>query len=85
LQLLAGTYLAAIAGNTISLTYIDRVPRNVIMSVRVLVCTIILSIETALVATTLGGGDNTGKLGAAAAFLFLFLCSFNLFIEGPSW
>ena len=55
------------------------------MSVGVLVCTIILSIETALVATTLGGGDNTGKLGAAAAFLFLFLCSFNLFMEGPSW
>lgn len=30
------------------------------------------------------GTTNTKGLGAAAAFLFLFLAAFNLFLEGPS-
>jgi hypothetical protein len=84
LNLLAGTYLAAIAGNLISLTYVDRVPRNIILSVGVIACTCVLSIETALVASFLGTANKAG-LSAAAAFLFLFLFTFNLFIEGPSY
>jgi len=84
LNLLAGTYLAAIAGNLISLTYVDRVSRNVIMSVGVLACTSVLSIETALVAKFLGT-ENKAALSAAAAMLFLFLFTFNLFLEGPSY
>jgi len=82
--LLAGLYLAAIAGNLISLTYVDHVPRNIIMSVGVLVCATVLAIETGLV-SGLGKDNSHARLAGAAAFLFLFLCSFNLFIEGPSW
>jgi len=84
LEFLAGIYLAAIAGNLISLTYVDRVPRNILMSIGVLVCTTVLAIETGLV-SGLGVDDNQARLKGAAAFLFLFLFSFNLFIEGPSW
>lgn len=84
LQLLAGLYVAAIAGNLISLTYVDRVPRNKILATGVLAVTVILSIETALVAQFLGT-SNTAGLAAAAAFLFLFLCTFNLFLEAISW
>ncbi|KAF2494373.1 MFS transporter [Lophium mytilinum] len=84
LQLLAGIYLAAIAGNLISLTYVDRVPRNVMLCTGVIVVTCILSIETALVAKFLGTGNKAG-LSAAAAFLFLFLAAFNMFLEGISW
>ncbi|KAI9743673.1 MAG: hypothetical protein M1818_002989 [Claussenomyces sp. TS43310] len=84
LNLLAGTYLAAITGNFISLTYVDRMPRNVIFAVGVLAATVVLSIETALVATCLAS-DNHAGLSAAVAFLFIFLFVFNLFLEGPSW
>lgn len=84
LQLLAGLYLAAIAGNLISLTYVDRVPRNRILATGVLAVTVILSIETALVSKFLGTANHAG-LSAAAAFLFLFLCFFNLFLEAISW
>ncbi|OCK75229.1 MFS transporter [Lepidopterella palustris CBS 459.81] len=84
INLLAGTYLAAIAGNFISLTYVDRVPRNIILSVGVVVVNCVLAIETALVARFLVS-DNKAGLSAAAAFLFLFLFCFNLFLEGVSW
>lgn len=66
-----------------SLLYVDRVPRNVILSVGVLAVTVVLPIYTALVASFLESGQASG-LSAAAAFLFLFLCVFNLFLEGPS-
>ncbi|KAL4860855.1 general substrate transporter [Aspergillus spectabilis] len=82
LHFLAGIYLAAIAGNLISLTYVDHIPRNIIMSVGVLATTIILAIETILVATANG---RQGHLAGAAAFIFLFLFVFNLFLEGPTW
>lgn len=84
LNLLAGAYLAAIAGNLNSLTYVDKVPRNVILSIGTIACTIVLSVETALVANFLGTTNKSG-LAAAAAFLFLFLFTFNLFVEGPSY
>ncbi|OQU93650.1 hypothetical protein CLAIMM_00132 [Cladophialophora immunda] len=84
LQLLAGTYVAAIAGNLISLTYVDRIPRNIIFTVGILADTVILSIEAALVAEFLGSG-NDSALRAAVAFFFLFLFTFNLFLEGPQW
>lgn len=84
LLLLAGTYLVAIVGNLISLTYVDRIPRNVIFTVGILAVTSILCIITALIATFLTT-KNTGGLSAAAAFIFLFLFTFNLFLEGPSW
>jgi len=84
LNLLAGTYLGAIVGNLISLTYVDRVPRNIILSVGTIACAIVLSVEVALVSNLLST-TNTRGLAAAAAFLFLFLFTFNLFVEGPSY
>jgi hypothetical protein len=50
----------------------------------VIIATCILSIETALVANFLGTTNKAG-LSAAAAFLFLFLAVFNLFLEGIAW
>ncbi|KAL3474489.1 general substrate transporter [Aspergillus californicus] len=82
LHFLAGIYLAGIAGNLISLTYVDRVPRNIIMAVGTMSACIVLVVETALVASADG---RPGHLAGAAAFLFLFLFVFNLFLEGPSW
>jgi MFS family permease len=84
LQLLAGLYVAAIVANLLSLTYVDRVPRNIMLGSGVVVVTIIISIETALQATYLGTGNKTG-LAATAAFLFLFLACFNMFLEAISW
>ncbi|EXJ90151.1 hypothetical protein A1O3_03220 [Capronia epimyces CBS 606.96] len=84
LQLLAGLYVGAIVGNLISLTYVDRVPRHKMLAGGVVAVTIIISIETALQATYLGTGNKSG-LGATAAFLFLFLIFFNLFLEAISW
>ncbi|KAF9886579.1 hypothetical protein FE257_011351 [Aspergillus nanangensis] len=81
LHFLAGTYLAAIVGNLISLTYVDRVPRNILMSVGVLATTVVLAVETALVANADG---RQAYLAGAAAFIFLFLFVFNLFLEGPT-
>lgn len=54
------------------------------MSVGVLAVTVILSIETALTSRFLGT-DNKSGLAAAGAFLFLFLCTFNLSLEAISW
>jgi hypothetical protein len=83
LQILAGMYVVTIPGNLISLTYVDRIPRNVILSIGVIACMCIVIVETALQATFLTSGNKAG-LSAAIAFLFLFLFTFNLFIEGPS-
>ncbi|KAE8331438.1 general substrate transporter [Aspergillus sergii] len=82
LHFLAGTYLAAVVGNLISLTYVDRVPRNILMACGVMAGCILLAIETGLVAAA---DSRHGYLAGAAAFLFLFLFTFNLFLEGPSW
>jgi hypothetical protein len=82
LQFLAGIYIAAIAGNMISLTYVDQIPRNILMALGVMAACIVLTIETALVASANGRQEY---LAGAAAFLFLFLFVFNLFLEGPSW
>lgn len=84
LNLLAGTYLAAITGNLVSLTYVDKVPRNVILAAGAFGCACVLSIEAALVANFLGGTNISG-LAAAVSFLFIFLFTFNLFVEGPSF
>lgn len=84
LQLLAGLYVGAIVANLISLTYVDRVPRNTMLGAGVLLVTVILAIETALQSQYLGTGNNAG-LSAAAAFLFLFLAGFNCFLEAISW
>ena len=58
---------------------IDRIPRNIAFAVGVLLVTSILVIERALVATYVGTTNKNG-LAAAAAFLFLFLAGFNLFL-----
>ena len=83
LELLAGTVVGAIVGNIISLLYVDRVPRNVMLGGGALVVSINMSIETALTSRYLGT-DNKAGLSAAAAFLFIFQFIFNLFCEGPS-
>lgn len=83
LNMLAGSYVASIVGNLISLTYVDRIPRHIILSVGVVAVTVVLTIHTAMVATYLGQTGSAG-LSTAAAFIFLFLFTFNLFLEGPS-
>ncbi|OGE54942.1 hypothetical protein PENARI_c005G01390 [Penicillium arizonense] len=87
INLLAGIYVAAVAGNLFSLTYIDHVPRNVIMALGTLLCTLVLGIETALVASCANpeAAHRGSLLSAAAAFIFLYLFTFNTSLEGPSW
>ncbi|KAL4939227.1 hypothetical protein BDV06DRAFT_225198 [Aspergillus oleicola] len=87
LHLLAGIYVAAVAGNLLSLTYVDRVPRNILMSAGCLLCTVVLAIETALIssASDPDSPNRNSLLSAAAAFIFLFLFAFNTSLEGPSW
>ena len=85
IQLLAGLNLSALLGNVISLSYIDKVPRNKILGLGVATATIILSVEVGLQANYLESTDHTG-LAVATAFLFLFLFNFNLFgLESISW
>jgi hypothetical protein len=86
INLLAGIYVAAVTGNLLSLTYIDRVPRNFIMALGTFLCTVVLAIETALVASSSypEAPHRRSLLSAAAAFIFLYLFTFNTCLEGSS-
>ena len=85
IQFTAAILWAALVGNLISLTYVDRVPRHIILSVGVLAVLAVLIIETALQASFPITSTNRAGLGAAGAFIFIFLFTFNLFLEGPGW
>jgi hypothetical protein len=76
---------AALLGNMISLTYVDRITRHIVLSVGVLGVLVVLIIETALQTSFPLTSNNTSGLAAAAAFIFLFLLIFNLGIEGLGW
>ena len=85
IQFTAAILWAALVGNLISLTYVDRVPRHIILSVGILAVLAVLIIETALQASFPATSTNRAGLAAAGAFIFVFLFTFNLFLEGPGW
>jgi sugar porter (SP) family MFS transporter len=84
LLFIAGFGPVSIFGMLISLLYVDKVPRNKMIALGIILCTIALSCEAAVTARFLGT-TNKGGLAAGVAFVFVFIFFYNLVLEGPSW
>jgi hypothetical protein len=84
LLFLTGWTSCAFVFNIIAMTFVDRVPRNRLIALGFFVCTCTLIVEAALQAKYLNG-TNKGALGAAVAMTYLYVVSYSLFLDGPTY
>jgi hypothetical protein len=84
LLFIAGFGPVSVFGMLLSLLYVDRVPRNITISLSIFLCTVAFSCEAAVTAQFLET-NNKASLAAGVAFVFVFIFFYNLFLKGPSW
>lgn len=81
LLFLTGWTSAAFVFNIIAATFVDRVPRNRLISFGFFGCMCTLIVEAALQADFLKS-TNEGALGAAVAMTYLYVVFYSLFLDG---
>jgi len=64
--------------------FVDRIARNRLIALGFFVCTCSLIVEAALQAKYLNS-NNKGALGAAVAMTYLYVVSYSLFLDGPTY
>ena len=84
LLFLTGWTSCAFVFNIIAMAFVDRVPRNRLIGLGFFVCTCSLIVEAALQAKFLES-TNKGALGAAVAMTYLYVVSYSLFLDGPTY
>ncbi|KAJ5813256.1 uncharacterized protein N7503_000006 [Penicillium pulvis] len=84
LQIQGGYQLCGWVMNTACMFFIDRFPRNKLMSFGYFTCGVTVVIEAVLQKYYLGTTNHAG-LGASAAMLFLNVIFFGLFVEGAGF
>ena len=84
LEFTAGIGPVSLFGVFLSLLYVDRIPRNVMISVGLFIAAALSCCQAAITAQFLGTTNRAG-LAASVAIMFLFIFNYNLFLEGPSW
>jgi MFS family permease len=84
LLFLTGWTSCAFVFNIIAMTFVDRMPRNRLIALGFFVCTCSLIVEAALQAKYLKS-SNKGALGAAVAMTYLYVVSYSLFLDGPTY
>ncbi|KAJ5924908.1 hypothetical protein N7454_007547 [Penicillium verhagenii] len=67
-----------------SMLIVDRIPRNIIIGGGLLVVTIPLACEAAMMARFLNSENSMG-LGAGAAFLYIYMAAYALLLDGPGY
>ncbi|KAI1613805.1 general substrate transporter [Exophiala viscosa] len=84
LQFQAGYVLCCLVFNIIAMTFVDRVPRNKLISFGFFCVMTCLIVETALQKYYIGTTDKAGLIGAVVV-IFAFATSFSLFMDGPCY
>ncbi|KIW23450.1 uncharacterized protein PV07_11644 [Cladophialophora immunda] len=70
--------------SVLAMTYVDRVKRNYLISAGFFMSMVSLIVYTGLIATYLES-DNRNAKAAAVSMLFLYISSFELFLDGPEF
>lgn len=80
----SGWQLTGFVFNLVAMLFVDRVPRNRLICIGLMTCSLTMAVEMALQKYYL---DTTkhGGLTAAAAMMFLFQTLFSLFLDGPTY
>lgn len=84
LYFLTGWTSCAFVFNIVAMTFVDRIGRNKLISLGFFVCTLSLIVEAALQEKYLTS-TNKGALGAAVAMTYLYVVSYSLFLDGPTY
>ena len=84
LLFLSGWTTCAFVFNIVAMSFVDRIPRNRLIALGFFVCTLTLIVEAALQANYLKS-TNKGALGAAVAMTYLYVVSYSLFLDGPTY
>lgn len=79
-----GFQLTGFVFNIVAMTFVDRVPRNKLISLGFISCSITVSILTALQSHYIGTTDRSGLI-ACVAMIFLFQTVYSLFLDGATF
>src|ERR1700744_2114105 len=84
LQFQGGIVLTGLVSLLISMLFVDRIPRNVMLASGMIAVSIPLACEAAVTARYL---DTTNKSGLAAgvAMLYLYIFAYGVFLDGPGY
>jgi len=84
LQFQAAQQVVGLLGGFISLTFIDRIPRNFLFAIGMIACVVALSVEAAITANYIGS-TNTNALRAGVAFLDVYIFFFSSLLDALSY
>jgi len=84
LLFLTGWTSCAFVFNIVAMLFVDRIARNRLIALGFFVCTLSLIVEAALQANFLNS-KNKGALGAAVAMTYLYVVSYSLCLDGPTY
>jgi MFS family permease len=84
LFLQAGWLLVSVTCNVFAVLIVDRMPRNVLITLGLIGCAAAVICEAALVATYIDTTNKSG-LAACAAMLFVFVVAYALLLDGVTW
>jgi sugar porter (SP) family MFS transporter len=79
-----GIVLTGLLGTNLSFLIVERMPRNVLLASGMIAVSIPLACEAAMTARFLGTTNDSG-LGAGVAFLYLYIFTYGIFLEGPGY
>jgi MFS family permease len=80
----AGFQLCGFVFNIIAMAYVDRVKRNVLITVGLVSCATTIAVEAALQKYYLYSTDRRGLI-AAATMIFVFQATYSLFLDGATY
>lgn len=84
LQLQAATVCVSTCALCISLFVVDRIPRNICLSVGMFLVAIPLSIEAAMAKLYVGTTNKSG-LSAGATMIYVYIFFYGIFLDGPGY
>ena len=84
LQFQGGIILCSITALSISFLVVDRLPRNVILSVGMLAVSVPLALEAVMTSLYVGTTNKSG-LAAGVAFLYIYIFVYGVFLDGPGY
>ncbi|KIW17965.1 hypothetical protein PV08_05160 [Exophiala spinifera] len=84
LQFSGGQILVALLAISISMLFVEKVPRNWMLGGGTMATAIPLAIETVITAKYVGS-TNTAGLAAGVAFIYMYTFVYTIFLDGPGY